>query len=279
MAEPITPFCPNYNSVSNYSSTSSSNQKAEAELKDDEIELFYPRHSLDTYIAPKNEKLPVLPKGPVFSLFVGYVATGQKHTDRTPAHIALVNEWANIVRNIYIRPKKRVVSYLTPLTRIDEGILKKYGLKEKRALALIKEALCPDVILVGHCPLHSIEALGLKKGKHYRKILDLNGLWQVWNPTFKMYTRFSIEHLVKTVLNVPYDPNAVSQAINCVRLWNYYSWCRTPTHQWRLRMLRRHIIEAPRVESYSGRMKSCDGVCLGAKRACVCSFNSKSQPS
>jgi len=278
MAEPATatPFSPHYKSVSNQSLTSSSNQNPEAELKDEEIELFYPRNSLDTYIPPENEKLPVLPKGPVFSLHVGYVATGQKHSDRTPAHIALVNEWSNIVRNIYIRPKQRIVSYLTPLTRIDEDILNKYGLKEQRAFGLIKEALCPDVILIGHCPWPNVEALGLKKGKHYRKILDLNVLWQVWNPTFKMYTRFSIEHLVKTVLNVPYDPNAVSQAINCVRLWNYYSWCRTPTHQWRLRMLRRHIIEAPRVESYSGRVKCLDGVCLGAKRACVCHFRSKS---
>jgi len=267
MAELVTPFSPYYN----HGLTSSTNQNAKAELQDTEIDLFYPRKCLDIYTPPKKEKLPALPEGPVFSLHVGYVATGQKHTHRTPAHIALVNEWAHVVRNIYIRPKKRVVSYLTPFTGIGEEIVSKYGLKQKRAVALIKEALCPDAILIGHFPGPNIKALGLKEGKHYRTILDMNALWQVWNPTFKMYTRFSTEHLVKTILNLPYDPNAVSQAINCVRIWNYYTWCRSPGHPWRLCMLRRHIIEAPRVESYAGRVKSFEGVCLGAKRACICS--------
>jgi len=284
MVEPVrSPFSPRYNSGTCRASFTAG---IEGEQKDDTsppqehptkpiIELFYPKNSLDTYNPPKKDKLPEIPKGPVFSLHVGWVAIGKKHTDRAPAHIALVDEWGHIVRNIYVRPKKPVVSYLTPISSIDEELVKKWGLMQERAFSLIKEALCPTVILVGHCPRSDIEAIGLKKGKHYQKIFDLNILWQVWNPTFQIYTRFAIDHLVKAVLNVPYEPNSVSQALNCVRLWNYYLWCRTPSHHWRLRMLRRHIIESPRVENYAARMKTLEGVCLGAKRACVCSCSSK----
>jgi hypothetical protein len=239
------------------------------------MELFYPKNSVDTYNPPKKDKLPDIPKGPVFSLHVGRVATGKKHTDRAPAHIALVNEWGHIERNLYVKPDKPIVSYLTPISSVDEKIIEKYGLEQENAFNLIKEALGPDIILVGHCPRPDIDAIGLKKGKHYQKIFDLNILWQVWNPTFQIYTRFAIEHLTKAVLNVPYEPNSVSQALNCIRLWNYYLWCRTPSHHWRLSMLRRHIIESPRVENYSARVKTFEGVCLGAKRACVCSCASE----
>jgi len=241
-----------------------------------ELRLFYPRNSIDMYNPPVNDKLPGIPKGPVFSICVRYVATGHKHTDRTPAQIALVNEEGNIVRNIYIKPETPVVSYLTPVTGIDEETIAKYGFHLREGTNILKEALSPDVVLVGHCPGPDIKVLGLKKGKHYRTILDLSKLWWVWNPTYQIYTRFSFEHLLKNVLNVPYEFTLVSRAVNCVRLWNYYVQCRSPGHEWRLKMLRRQIIESPRVNRY-GRVKTLDGVCLGMRGSCLCEC--KSSPS
>jgi len=232
--------------------------------------LFYPKNSLDTYKPPNNDKLPDLPKGRVFSLSVGWVAIGQKHTERAPAHIALVNECGQIVRNIYVKPDKPVVSYLTPLTAINEEMVTKYGLLWNTAFGLITEVLCPDAVLVGHHLERVVKALGLKKGKHYQKIVNLNELWRVWNPNFQMYTRFPIDHLIKTVLNIPYVPNVVFVAENCIKLWKYYIWCRTPSQKWRLLLVSRQIIEAPRIGSYATRVRSLEGVCLGAKRACFC---------
>jgi len=232
--------------------------------------LFYPKNSLDTYYAPKNDKVPDIQKGPVFSLFVVSVAVGQKHTERTPAHIALVNESGQIVRNIYVKPDLPVVSYLTPLTGIDEELVTKYGIFRETAFGLISEVLCPDAVLVGHRLKRDVKALGLKKGKHYHKIVNVNEVWRVWNPNFQMYTRFPIDHLIKTVLNVPYEANAASLAVNCMQLWKYYLWCRTPSQEWRLLLLSRQIVEYPRMESYAARVRSLEGVCLGAQRACIC---------
>jgi len=241
-----------------------------------QFRLFYPKCSIDTYNPPVNDKLPDIPNGPFFSVCVSYVATGLKHTERTPAQIALVNEGGNIVRNIYIKPDTPVVSYLTPITCIDKETIAKYGFQLQKAIDILKASLSPDVVLVGHNAKTDIEVLGLKKGKHYRTILDLNELWQVWNPTYQIYTRFSFHHLLRIVLNGPYELTLVSRAVNCVRLWNYYVQCRRPGHEWRLSMLRREIIESPRVNRF-GRVKTLDGVCLGIRGSCVC--NCKSSPS
>jgi len=56
------------------------------------LKLSFPRKSIVAYDPPVNDKLPVISKGPVFCLCMGYVATGYKHNDRAPAHIVLVNE-------------------------------------------------------------------------------------------------------------------------------------------------------------------------------------------
>jgi len=145
-------------------------------VSSNKFRFFYPRNSIDAYNPPANDELPDLPKGPIFSLCVGYVATGFKHTERTPAQIALVDEWGNIVRNIYIKPEKPVVSYLTPITCIYEQTIAKYGFQLQKSIDILKEALSADAVLVGHYPAPDIEVLGLKKGKHYRTILDLNKL-------------------------------------------------------------------------------------------------------
>jgi len=244
-------------------------------------EYFYPTNNLDAYNPPKKHKLPEIPQGPVYSLKVGYVATGRSHTDRTVAHIALVNQNNQVIQNLYIKQTQPVVSYLTPLTNLDEQCLKEFGIDRERAFAVIQGALRPDTILVGHRPGPDIKALGLIKGMHYRKIVDLNKVWQVWNPSFQTYTRFTMDHLTKTVLNIqnPSEAaNAVYHARNCVQLWNNYLWCREPSREENLQMLRRHIIESPRIPSYAAQVKTHDGVCLGAKRACVCNIKEEWDP-
>lgn len=246
-------------------------------------EYFYPTNDLDAYNPPKKHKLPDIPQGPVYSLKVGYVATGRSHTDRSVAHIALVNQSNQVIHNLYIKQTQSVVSYLTPLTDLNEACLKELGIDREKAIGIIQDALRPDAILVGHRPGPDIQALGLIKGKHYRKIVDLNKVWQVWNPSFQTYTRFTMDHLTKTVLNIQ-DPseacNAIYHAMNCVQLWNNYLWCREPSRAKAkcLQKIRRHIIESPRIPSYAAQVKTHDGVCLGAKRACVCNIKEEWDP-
>jgi len=141
-------------------------------------EIFYPRNSINYYKPPTND-LPHLPEGDVFSLRVGYVSTGFRHMDRTPAHVVIIDKYGNLQCSLYIRPNKQVISYLTPLNSINEGIVARYGLPPQTVFSLLEEVLNPDTVLVGHYPEPDIKALGLRKGIHYRHAMDLKKLWKV----------------------------------------------------------------------------------------------------
>ena len=52
----------------------------------------------------------------MYALDVECVATGKTHNDRAVAQIGLVDAYGRCVLNVYVKPKKEVVSYLTPLT-------------------------------------------------------------------------------------------------------------------------------------------------------------------
>ena len=70
---------------------------------------------MDKYVL---EKLKL--KGSVFSLDVECVAVGKTHmsNDIAPAKFALVDSQGKTVCVQYIRPEKRIVSYLTPLSGV-----------------------------------------------------------------------------------------------------------------------------------------------------------------
>lgn len=245
-------------------------------VKNPSSTFYYPTKSLDAYTAPKKQDFLTIPEtivGPAFCVQVGYVATGIRHIERAVAHVALINQSSEIIRNLYIKPEENVVSYLEKCTSLSEELVNKYGLKKDKAVQLILEALPDNAILVGHCPEKDLEALGLEKGKHFKELFDLRNIWKVWNPDFQTYTRFSLDHLVKTVLNVAAsdkEQNAVLAGVHCIQLWNNYLWCREEGRQDNLQAIRRHIIESPRIPSFEDRTKVVDGVCLGAKRGCVC---------
>jgi len=138
------------------------------------------------------------------------------------------------------------VFYLTPLSGADEEIITNCGLDPREAFYILERALCLEVILVGCNPHPDVKALGLRKGKYFKKILDLRRLWHVWSPTLHTYTRFSLGHLMRNVLNIQPERNVVSEALNCVGFWNRYIKCRIPDHKWKLRFLRRQKIKSPR---------------------------------
>jgi len=141
-------------------------------------EIFYPRNSINYHKPPTNDR-PHLPEGRVFSLRVGYVATGYRHIDRTYAHIVIIDKYGNLQCSLHIRPNTQVISYLTPLNSINEGIVARYRLPPQTVFSLLEEVLSPDAVLVGHYPEPDIKALGLRKGIHYRHAMDLKKLWKV----------------------------------------------------------------------------------------------------
>lgn len=51
-----------------------------------------------------------------FSIDVECVATGTDHNARDIAQISLVDQYQQVLLNVYVKPEKPVVSYLSPLT-------------------------------------------------------------------------------------------------------------------------------------------------------------------
>lgn len=54
----------------------------------------------------------------LYSIDVECVATGTRHCDRDVAKIAIVNAMCDVVYESFVKPQKKIVSYLTPLTGI-----------------------------------------------------------------------------------------------------------------------------------------------------------------
>ena len=57
----------------------------------------------------------------MYALDVECVATGKTHNDRAVAQIGLVDAYGRCVLNVYVKPKKEVVSYFPHWThsRVD----------------------------------------------------------------------------------------------------------------------------------------------------------------
>jgi hypothetical protein len=62
-----------------------------------------------------------------YSIDVECVATGTDHNSRAVAQIALVDQYEQVVLNLYVKPEKPVVSYLTALTGITRDVVEQYG--------------------------------------------------------------------------------------------------------------------------------------------------------
>lgn len=88
------------------------------------------------YPAPMFVDLP--PGAAIYSIDVECIATGTHHNARAVAQVALVDEWARPICNIFIKPDVPIVSYLTPLTGITKEMIDKYGSPIADALVALR---------------------------------------------------------------------------------------------------------------------------------------------
>lgn len=137
---------------------------------------------------------------PLYSIDVECVAPSVLHNDRMIASIALVDADAKQVLNLYIRPHKPVVSYLTPLTGITAELLDAHGVPLEEALATLRTLLPKNAWLVGQNILKDVQWLGLVEGVDFAAQVDLAALLRVFNPRFGSYTYFGQDHYVRAWL-------------------------------------------------------------------------------
>ena len=94
------------------------------------------------------------------------------------------------------------MSYLTPLTGLSAELLAQHGVPLAQALATLRAALPRDAVLVGQNIGADVKWLGLREGEDFRGLLDLQGLWRVFNTQYNSWSVFNQEHLARVLLGV-----------------------------------------------------------------------------
>lgn len=206
-----------------------------------------------------------------FCIDVECVATGTTHGDRAVAHIALVDAYERVLLNVIVKPDKPVRSYLTPLTGLTEDIVAARGVPLDAALTLLRSVLPRDATLVGQNIGQDVAWLGLKEGEggDYAGLIDLTGLFRVWNPRFNSYSVWGQDHLAAVLLGwPPSQHDAAADAVKSIRLFNLHTMLAADAAA-RAQAEAALLASTPE-PSFAKRNPSFEGVCMGNRKTCTC---------
>lgn len=210
----------------------------------------------------------------MFSLDVECVAVGPGHNDRSPATAALVDFAGNTLGQWTIKPDRRIVSYLTPLTGLRSGDLD-HGCSLRTAQAEIRGFLGPNATLVGQSPSSDIAWLELREGVDFLEAIDLAVLYQGKRNGRVHYS--SLRHEAMIVLGRSEDGDAHSPLEDAqlhMQLYRrYLELCATPRALQTVKNRLANTKPAQGVVAKLGRDNRCwGGVCMSAfnQRFCIC---------
>ena len=65
---------------------------------------------------------------------------------------------------------------------LTKELIDTHGLALTEAVGHLRSALPPHAILVGQNIAKDVQWLGLVEGKDFASMIDLAGVWRVWNP-------------------------------------------------------------------------------------------------
>lgn len=118
---------------------------------------------------------------------------------------------------------------------------------------MLRAHLPPSAILVGQNILKDVQWLQLAEGVDYFSLVDISGLFKIWNPTRGEYTSFSQDHCAKVWIGLEPRPHhsALEDAAISMSLFNAYRIV-----QWdpaRLYHMQQATLNAPRLPGFSTR--------------------------
>mmetsp|Transcript_2052 Transcript_2052/g.4190 ORF Transcript_2052/g.4190 Transcript_2052/m.4190 type:complete len:247 (-) Transcript_2052:224-964(-) len=224
-------------------------------------------------VVPGKDAAWHLPPGPYYSIDVECVATGTGHNARCVAQISLVDQACGCVLNLYVKPPAGAVvaSYLTPLTGITAETLAQFGLDLTHALGLLRQHLPPSACLVGQNIGKDISWLGLREGVDFASLVDLAGLFRVYNQKYRSFTYFGLDHVASVLLGEALDGqahNAVVDAMKSMRLFLLFAHLQTQPEQ--LAQAQASLLAAPIKPSFAASNPTFEGVCMGNRKSCKC---------
>jgi hypothetical protein len=126
-------------------------------------------------------------------------------------------------------------------------------------MAHLRAHLSPNAVLVGQSIQKDVQWLQLSEGVDYHSLVDLSGLFRVWNPSRDDFTNFSQDHCARVWIGIGdrSQHNAVTDAAISMSLFNAYR-----TLQWdpdRLEQMQKRTLSAPRVPGFSALYPTIDG--------------------
>jgi hypothetical protein len=126
-------------------------------------------------------------------------------------------------------------------------------------LAALRAAIPPTAILIGQNILKDIEWLQLTEGVDYFSLIDIAGLFRIWNPTRGEYTSFGQDHCAKVWMGIEQRQhhNALEDASIAMSLFNTYRMVQmNPPALYHMQM---QTLNSPRIPGFSSRFPVVDG--------------------
>lgn len=110
-----------------------------------------------------------------------------------------------------------------------------------------------------------------REGHDFQQMMDLAGLYRIWNSKYNTYSVFGQDHLAKVLLGWDCQlggHDAVKDAIKSVRLFNLYQQLQSSDESWK--QAQQAVLSVPPEPSFAKVNPSYEGVCMGNRRNCTC---------
>ncbi len=204
----------------------------------------------------------------MYALDVECVATGKTHNDRAVAQIGLVDAYGRCVLNVYVKPKKEVVSYLTPLTGLTAALIDERGVPLEEAIRVLRSRLPSTAALVGTNIGQDAKWLGLTAPGDCALLVDLAALFRAWDGS--RYVYFSQDHCAKVWLGAVRPPNVAHDAVGDAAVSMALLGCYMRMPDSAKAECHARALATPRDPSFAVKHPSFEGVCQGNRRLCTC---------
>jgi len=217
--------------------------------------------------------------GRMLSIDVECVAGSRHHLDvekypesRIPATVCVVDNHNQVLVDAIIAiPKERIVSYLEPLTGLNEDSFKT-ALPLDTVLAQVYACCDEHTVIVGQNPVGDLAWLRLKQGTHYSAVIDISDFYKVWNKRYKSFSKYSLQNTAMALLGTDMSGphSAKKDAMAAMAL--YHLWNAAGKTKGEQRQLKNRLRRARFPDSVVKQFRYCiDGVCMSqSPKWCSC---------